>query len=139
MNDLTCKGKIETLNLLRMVLRFAIGRFAVSGDLSQFYNCFRLQEDFWNLQRFLYRENLELDDEILEGVIVTLMYGVKCVSANIECAMVRIAKEIQEKMTAVAEVLLKGRYVDDLADSKATRQEVLEIVKAGNVALVRLV
>ena len=63
---------------------------------------------------------------------MTLMYGVKCVSAQSKCAMVRIAKEIQEKMPALAEVLLKGQYVDDLADSKATRQEVLEIVKAGN-------
>ena len=77
LNDLVCKGRIETLNLVRLVLKFVMGRYALTGDLSQFYNCLRLREEFWNLQRFLWRENLELKEEVLEAIIVTLMYGVK--------------------------------------------------------------
>ena len=37
LNDLLCKGQINSMNLLRMVTRFSIGRFAISGDLQQFF------------------------------------------------------------------------------------------------------
>ena len=132
LNDLVVKGRIDTLNLLRMILRFSIGRYAVSGDLSKFYNCFRLREDYWNLQRFLFRENLNIDDPVLEGIIVTLMYGVKCVSAQTECAMVRIANHVKNQHPGLAEALIKSRYVDDIADSKATLIEIDDITKSGD-------
>ena len=132
LNDLVCKGRVETLNLVRLVLRFAMGRFALAGDLSQFYNCLRLREDFWNLQRMLWRENLALDDVVQEAIIVTLIYGVKSVSAQSETAMVRIAREIQHKYPDLAQLLQKGRYVDDIADSKANKEEVEDIIKDGD-------
>ena len=132
LNDLVCKGRVETLNLVRLVLRFAMGRFALAGDLSQFYNCLRLREDFWNLQRMLWRENLALDDVVQEAIIVTLIYGVKSVSAQSETAMVRIAREIQHKYPDLAQLLQKGRYVDDIADSKASKEEVEDIIKDGD-------
>ena len=138
LNDLVCKGRIETLNLVRLVLKFVMGLFALSGDLSQFYNCLRLRADFWNLQRFLWRENIELNEEVLEGIIVTLMYGVKSVSAQSENAMVRIARDIKEECPALAELLLTGRYVDDMADSKATKQEILDLIKKADEVFSRV-
>ena len=45
LNDAFMKGKIPDMNLLRMVLRFLVGRFGLAGDLFQFYNCFKLIED----------------------------------------------------------------------------------------------
>ena len=53
LNDLVCKGKIETLNLVKVLLRFTVGKFALSGDLQQFYNACKLDSNMWNLQRFL--------------------------------------------------------------------------------------
>ena len=58
LNNLVVKGRISSLNLVRVVLRFAIGKHAVASDLSQFYNSLRLRKDFYNLQRFLFRLNL---------------------------------------------------------------------------------
>ena len=60
LNDLVVKGRVSSLNLFRMVLRFAIGKHAVAGDLSQFYNSLKLRKDFNNLQKFLFRENLDV-------------------------------------------------------------------------------
>ena len=37
LNDLTMKGKINTLDLLNMLLRFVIGPVACAGDLKAFY------------------------------------------------------------------------------------------------------
>ena len=67
------------MNLLRMVLRFIVGRFALTGDLSQFYNVFKLVIEQWNLQLFLWKEDLDPANETLVGVISTLIYGVKSV------------------------------------------------------------
>jgi hypothetical protein len=55
LNDLVAKGRVESLNLVRLVLKFVLGRHAVTGDLSQFYNSLKLKEEYFNLQRFLWR------------------------------------------------------------------------------------
>ena len=81
------KGRVESLNLVRLVLQFVMGKHAVTGDLSQFYNSLKLREDFFNLQPFMWRINLGYIEETLQAVIVTLMYGVKIVSAQSEEAL----------------------------------------------------
>jgi hypothetical protein len=73
LNDLVVKGKIVTINLVKMMLRFIVGKFAVTGDFKQFYNSCKLVPDQWNLQRFLYREDMNPDNPVLEGVIKTLI------------------------------------------------------------------
>ena len=65
-------------------------------DLSQFYNSLKLREDLYDLQRFLFRLNLDIDEEVLEGIIITLMYGVKSVLAQSEEAMLRLAKDFEK-------------------------------------------
>ena len=79
---------------MRLALRFTIGLFAMTGDLSQFYYCCELIKEQWNLQRFLWREDLDPEGEVMEGVIGALIYGVKCVSPQTEYAMEEIAKRL---------------------------------------------
>ena len=64
---------MESLNLIRLVLQFVMGKHAVTEDLSQFYNSLNLREDFFNLQPFMWRINLGYIEETLQAVIVTLM------------------------------------------------------------------
>ena len=45
-------------------------------------NSLKLTEDFYNPQRVLIRENLDMNEEVLEVLIITLIYGVISVSAN---------------------------------------------------------
>jgi hypothetical protein len=79
----------RVFRLARLVLKFVMGSHAVTDNLSQFYNSLNLREDFFNLQRFLWRMNLGDMEETLQAVIVTLMYGVKSVSAQSEEAMIQ--------------------------------------------------
>ena len=60
LNDLTCKGRITSLNLSRLLLRFMAGQVAIAGDLSQFYKPCKLIPTQWNLQRILWKPNLDL-------------------------------------------------------------------------------
>ena len=57
------------------------------------------------------------------------MYGVKSVSAHSEEAMIRLAKDFKEQYPHLAELLLTGRFVDDMAISKATRAELKKLVQ----------
>ena len=132
LNDLVCKGKVESLNLLKVMVRFIIGQFALTGDLQQFYNACKFSSDQWNLLRFLWVEDLDPDGKILEAVITTLIYGVKSVSAQSEFALSQLADFIREKNQELAMFLVLSRYVDDLLDSKATKQECVELADAAD-------
>ena len=46
LNDLVVKGRVVTLNLIRMLMRFSVGAAAVGGDLKQFYASIGLMEEF---------------------------------------------------------------------------------------------
>ena len=123
LNDLVCQGKVETLNLLNLVLNFRVGKYAVTWDLQQFYNACKLSPQQWNLQRFIFQAELDPSSPVQEGVIKTLIYGVTSVSAQSENSMKNLGAIIKEKKHEVKKLIEKKRYVDDLGDSKNTRDE----------------
>ena len=87
-----CKGKITTLNLTRILLRFTASKVAIAGNLSQFYNTCKLVP---NLQKILWKPNLDPAEKTEEAVITTLFYGQISASFQTEVAMenwLKIAK-----------------------------------------------
>jgi hypothetical protein len=132
LNDLVVKGKVTTINLVKMLLRFTVGLYAVNGDLKQFYNACKLIVEQWNLQRFLYRENMDPSNPVLEGVIKTLIYGVKSVSRQSEHALSLLADYVREKFPEVAKLIDEARYVDDEGESKATNEECYNLIEQAN-------
>jgi len=123
LNDITVKGRVVTLNLLKMLLRFTIGKVAVQGDLKQFYASIKLTSEQWNLQRVLIRKDLDTKSKVLEAIITTLIWGVKSVSGQSEVAIIKLAKYVQEENPALAEMLLESRFVDDIGDSHGRIQD----------------
>ena len=97
LNDLLCKGQINSMNLLRMVTRFSIGCFAISDDLQQFYCFCKLHLNEMNLMRFLYNPDLSLESEPYECVFQALGFGLKSASAQSETVKEILANEIREK------------------------------------------
>ena len=132
LNDLVVKGRVVTLNLIKMLMRFVIGAAAVQGDLKQFYASIKLLEEFWNLQRVLYRENLDPNAEVKEFVVRTLIWGVKCVSAQSECAVMKLADIVEEESPRLAAFLRHDRFVDDLAGSDLSIENIKILVAAAN-------
>ena len=70
-----------------------------------------------------------VDGEVLEGIIVTLMYGIKSVSAQSEEAMLRLAKDFEKQFPALSKLLREGRYVDDMGESKSLKTEIEQLIK----------
>ena len=87
---------MNNLELLRLVLKWLVGKVAVTGDLSQFYNSCKIATHQWNLQRFLWQDNLDPNSPVKEGVITTSIYGVKSSSAQTE-HMVDLLADVVEK------------------------------------------
>ena len=129
LNDAVVKGRVVTLNLIKMVLRFQIGPEAMQGDLKQFYASIKLNEDQFNLQRILYKEDLNPDSEVKEAVIKTLIWGVKCVSAQSECAVIKLAEAVKDKQPLLADFLVNGRFVDDLSASGESLETLKQLSK----------
>ena len=118
LNDLVMKGRILTINLVRMLLRFIVGLFATAGDIRMFYNALKMIEDQWNLQQILYKEDIDVDAEVIHGVLTTAIYGVKCVSAQSEVAKEKLANHIRPEDPELADTLKNSVFVDDIGDSK---------------------
>ena len=129
LNDLCMKGTVRTLDLLNMLLRFVLGPAACAGDLKQFYPSISLTENQWNLQRVLWRENMDMNTDIVELIIVVLIYGVRSVSALSEQAVIMLAEHIRHKNPRLAALLLLSRFVDDLADSDKNTKQISDLTK----------
>ena len=132
LNDLVVHGKVENLNLLNLVLNFRIGRYAITGDLQQFYNACKLNASQWNLQRFLFQPDMNPEAPIMEGVIKTLIYGVSSVSAQSENAMIKLGKLVAEENPEVSKLIEKRRYVDDIGDSKKYKEDCLKLAESAD-------
>ena len=129
LNDLVVKGKVTTLNLLKMIMRFQAGAAAVQGDLKQFYASIKLVAEQWHLQRVLFKENLDPDAKVIEGIIKTLIWGIKCVSGLSEAAVIQLAESVQYDIPALFDFLINGRFCDDLGNSKPKIEELKALTK----------
>ena len=111
-----------------MLLRFVIGPTAFAGDLKQFYTSIALDPSQWHLQRVLWREGLDMTAEVEEIVILSLIFGVRAVSALSEWALKLLAEHVRSRNPRLAELLEKARFVDDLGDSDESVEAVKKIM-----------
>ena len=111
-----------------MVLRWELGPEAFCGDLKGFYTSIWLDPDQYHLQRVLWKEGLNPDSDIEELVLVTLIFGVRAVSALSERAVLMLADYISKSLPRLAELLQKSRFVDDIADSLSKMAAIEELL-----------
>ena len=83
------------MNLLKLLLRFAVGLHAFSGDIKQFFNCANLIPSQLNLQRFVYKEDLNVESETKDGVITTCIYGVTSSTGQTEAIKVKLSDKVK--------------------------------------------
>eukprot|EP00092_Neocalanus_flemingeri_P018101 GFUD01019591.1.p1 GENE.GFUD01019591.1~~GFUD01019591.1.p1 ORF type:complete len:2548 (-),score=673.50 GFUD01019591.1:927-8570(-) len=122
LNDIVMKGRFMSLNLIKMMLRFVTGRFALSCDIKQFYNVFKLVPEQWHLQLFLWKEDMNPDGETFIAVIKTLIYGNKASAPQSEEGMRQFANYLRPTKPRLADFLMEARFVDDLNDSEPTKE-----------------
>ena len=70
--------------------------------------------------------------EVEEIIILSLIFGVRAVSALSEWALKLLADYVRIKNPRLAELLEEARFVDDLADSDESVEAVKEIIEEAN-------
>ena len=115
---------MDTLDLIKMLLRFSVDGVGFSGDLKQFYPSIALDKSQWNLQRVLWKENMSPDAPVEEWLIISLIFGVRVVSALTEKSMDIVGEDVAEEKPREAEVLADSRFVDDIGDSDKDKDTV---------------
>ena len=98
-----------------MLLKFSIRQTAIFGNISQFYNVYKLRPEYWQL--FLWQECLDPDKAIDIAVIKTLIYGNSASALLSEEGMRQLAVLVREEDPGLADFLTDGRFVDNLNDS----------------------
>ena len=138
LNDLVCKGPTNSLDLLKVTLRFLIGPIAFAADLTKMYNQFNLKPEQWNLQKLLFREGLDPKAPVQHVCVTTLIYGVCSCTGQTEHTMKEIADHVKEEKPKVAKVLNDGRYVDNVLESTVTKVEAKALAEDTTEVLNRL-
>ena len=138
LNDLVCKGPIDTLDLLRVVLGFLIGPVAFAADLTKMYNQFKLVPEMWNLQRMLFKEDLNPAAPAEEAIVTTAIYGVKSSSGQSENALVDLGEHVKDEKPKASKTLKEKRYVDNLLDSLRNKKEAQETADETEEVLARV-
>ena len=133
LNDMVMRGQVNTLNLVNLILRFSCGSRAFNGDLKQFYNRISLVQEQWSLQRVLYKPDLDPEADTMELIIKSLIYGVRCVSAMSEQAVLDLAASVRSSNSRLADLLISARFCDDLGDSDRDDQTVKMIIQEADV------
>ena len=72
---------------------------------------------------------MDASSSVLEGVIKTLIYGVTSVSAQSENTMKKLGTAVKDEKPEVQKLIEDKRYVDDLGDSKETKEECVNLAK----------
>ena len=101
-----------------------------SGDLKQFYPSMALDKSQWNLQRVLWKENMSPDAPVEEWLIISMIFGVRVVSALTEKSMDIVSEDIVDEKPREAEVLAESRFVDDLGDSEKNKEVVRALTES---------
>ena len=127
LNDCLAKGDPDLVRLLALLLEWQMGKNAFAGDISQFYPTIHLVPEHWQYQRIILGKDLDPTGQILEAVLVKLAFGVQSVSAQSEEAVKVVARNLWDNFPDVASLLIKFRYVDDIAKSTNSIEESLKI------------
>ena len=140
MNDNLAKGRTDLVNLFSMVISWLIGPVAIHGDISKFYNCVLLDKRDWKYQKVVWFDNLDPSGVLMKGIVKTLIYGVRCVSAQTELVKDLLQEKVRNNPTSpksieVADFLHKGFYVDDGGTSVKTMEDAYALTRETDAVL----
>ena len=118
LNCVLAKGTNMLATLFHLLIKFRVGASALTADISMAYNQIQLQPEFLMFHKYLWKEGLEKDAEVVQMVTNTLIYGVKS-SGNITMTGFKMvaeeaAKEPELAATGGPECLSDSSYMDDI-------------------------
>ena len=90
------------------------------------YNTVKLHPDDWCMQRYLWKDDLDEKNAIVEKVIKTLIYGVRYSVNQSECGLRRTADYSKDRFPEVCTIVNRDVYVDDCLSGEESYDLALE-------------
>ena len=137
LNSTLAKGENKLPKIFHILLKFGAKKHGFTADVAMAYNSLKLDPLFWNFQRYLWCPSLEMEGEVVEYVITTIIYGIIC-SGNLTAAgFGLLADHLREHFPHLVKgaEALENTYVDDTAHAEDTEEECRAVVAAMDFAL----
>ncbi|XP_055590700.1 uncharacterized protein LOC129742784 [Uranotaenia lowii] len=115
LNTLLLKGPDQLTSLPAVLFRFRQHPVAVSGDIKEMYHQIRIREEDRSAQRFLWRDDPDVDPEIFVMDFAT--FGSSCSPATAQFVKNTNAQQFIEEYPDAVENIISGHYVDDYVAS----------------------
>ena len=137
LNSILAKGENKLPKIFHILIKFGSKKHGFTSDVSMAYNSVKLYPAFFNFQRYLWCPSLDIDGEIIEFVIKTIIYGIIS-SGNLTAAgFALLAAYLREHFPHLAKgaEALENTYVDDTAHAEDTAEELRSVAAAMDYAL----
>ncbi|XP_055589611.1 uncharacterized protein LOC129741843 [Uranotaenia lowii] len=140
LNDALMVGPVVQDELVDIILRFRLHRYAVVADVAKMYRMVRVQESDQPLQRILWRDSS--DDFIRIFQLTTVTYGTSSAPYLATRCLQELANQEAENCPIASEVLKKSFYVDDMLagvgsveEGKLLVREMMKVMKSAGMSL----
>lgn len=125
LNDIQLTGPRLQDDLVDLIMRFRMGKVAMTADVCKMFPQVRVAEEQWDLQRIFWREGKA--QELKEYHLVRITFGMASSTYNAVKAMQHCATSYQATHPLAYEAVMKAFYVDDFLSSAPTVARALAI------------
>ncbi|XP_058827738.1 uncharacterized protein LOC131687658 [Topomyia yanbarensis] len=112
LNDALMVGPVVQDDLLDIILRFRLHRYAIVADVAKMYRMVNVTADDQRLQRILWRSSVE--EQLRTYELTTVTYGTASAPYLATKCLQKLAEEGRQTHPVAAKVLKQDFYVDDM-------------------------
>ncbi len=120
LNDVLPKGSNNMNNLVQILIRWLVKRYAYHTDISKMYNRIKMEKCHWRFQLYLWDENLDPGREPKTKVIKTCIYGVRPSGNQAERALRLTSTMFMNEYPKAYSIVQNDIYVDDCISGEDT-------------------
>ncbi|XP_058827620.1 uncharacterized protein LOC131687546 [Topomyia yanbarensis] len=121
LNDTLMVGPVVQDDLISIITRFRLHRFALVADVAKMYRMVRVQPSDQHLQRILWRESPEEPIKIFE--LTTVTYGTASAPYLATKCLTKLGKDSESTHPIAARVIQEDFYVDDMLSGADSIEE----------------
>lgn len=121
LNDTLMVGPVVQEDLLSIVLRFRLHKFAIVADIAKMYRMVNIAAEDQSLQRILWRDSSS--EPIRTFELTTVTYGTSSAPYLATKCLQRLADEGAQEYPLAAMILSKDFYVDDMLSGAKSVEE----------------
>lgn len=134
LNSIMMIGPVVQNDLVSILIRFRLHKYAFSTDISKMYRQIRMTERDTHLQYILWRENPS--SKLQTFRLTTVTYGTSAAPFLATRCLRQLAIDEQSNYSTASDVLTNDTYVDDILTG-SNSLEVAQIMKADIVDIVK--